>query len=183
MNFNEYLTYFKDLLDNTTPVAPYDDEEYQQYTKLNWSRTNRWLKKADIDPGVQERFEQINQPQEWIVITEPWCGDAAQCMPFIHLMAEMNPLITLRIVLRDQPPFLIEEYLTNGSKSIPKLIIRNAEGQDIGVWGPRPAPAQALFEKLQAETEDFEVIKETIQKWYNTDGGKTIQQEIVALLA
>ena len=37
-------------------------------------------------------------------------------------MAELNPAITLRIVLRDQQPELMNEYLTNGAQAIPKLI-------------------------------------------------------------
>lgn len=182
MNFEQYLSYFKGILDATEPVAPYDDEEYYQYTKLNWSRTNRWLKKGELTEEARTSIAKIDSPQEWVVITEPWCGDAAQCMPFIHLLAEANPKINLRIELRDQKPFSIEQYLTNGSKSIPKLIIRDVDGQDLAVWGPRPAPAKALFEKLKAEEVDFELQKEELQKWYNADAGRAIQQEIIDLL-
>lgn len=182
MNFEQYLNYFKEILDAAEPAAPYDDEEYYQYTKLNWSRTNRWIKKGQLTEEARQAIASINQAQEWVVITEPWCGDAAQCLPFIHLLAEANPKIKLRIELRDQEPFSIEQYLTNGSKSIPKLVIRDDKGQDLAVWGPRPAPAQALFEKLKAEEADFELQKEELQKWYNADAGQAMQQEIIELL-
>lgn len=97
-------------------------------------------------------------------------------------MAAKNPNITLDIQLRDSAPFLIESYLTNGGKSIPILVIRNQEGQDMAVWGPRPAACQQLFLHLKGAGKEFSEIKEEIQKWYNTDKGAEIQQEIQALL-
>ena len=183
MDFKTYLTYFKNIIDAEKPEAPYDDSEYFQYTKLNWSRTNRWLKKGQLEEATVQAIQAIDQAQEWILITEPWCGDAGQVSPFIYLMAELNPLITLRVELRDQPPHLIDQYLTNGTKSIPKLVIRDAQGRDLGVWGPRPQGAQDLFQKMKAEEADFEKIKEDLQKWYNDDAGAGIQREIIALLA
>lgn len=182
MEFEAYLAFFKGILDAEQPEAPYDDEEYYQYTKMNWARTNRWLKKGRLDPQVEAVIAAVDQPQQWIVITEPWCGDAGQCLPFIYLMASLNPNISLEIVLRDQPPHLIEQYLTNGSKSIPILIVRDAQGKDLAVWGPRPKPAGALFEEMKAAERDFEEVKEELQKWYNQDAGHAIQQEIAALI-
>lgn len=183
MEFERYLAYFNEILEASQPQAPYDDEEYYQYTKLNWARTNRWLKKNQLDPRASKVVQSLDQPQEWILITEPWCGDAAHSLPFIYLLAQLNPKIKLDIVLRDQPPHLIGQYLTAGSKSIPKLIIRDAQGKDLAVWGPRPAPAQDLFEKMKAEGREFEGIKEELQKWYNKDAGQALQDELADLLS
>jgi len=85
--------------------------------------------------------------------------------------------------LRDTEPYLIDEYLTNGGKSIPKLIIRNDVGHDKVVWGPRPAVLQAIFEQMKAEGKPFEEIKEFIQRWYNEDKGEAIQKELIGLLS
>jgi len=183
MELDKYLDQFEEILNADQPSAPYDDEEYYQYTKMNWARTNRWLKKGQVDPAVRKVIESIDKAQHWMLITEPWCGDAAQCLPFIHFLSALNPKIKLEIVLRDQPPFLIEQYLTNGTKSIPKLIIRDGNGNDLAVWGPRPKPAHELFESMKAEERDFEEIKEELQKWYNKDAGLSVQQEIADLLA
>lgn len=182
MKFEEYLDYFESLLNSEHPEAPYDDPEYFQYAKLNWSRTQRWLKKGVVLPDVAEKIKAISTPQQWIVITEPWCGDAAQCVPFFQLLAQLNPLITFNIELRDQPPFLIDNYLTNGSKSIPVLVMRDVQGKDMGVWGPRPQGAKELFYAMKAEDKPFEDIKEALQKWYNEDAGKQIQQEIADII-
>jgi hypothetical protein len=85
--------------------------------------------------------------------------------------------------LRDEEPFLIDQYLTNGGKSIPILVIRNEHGEDIAVWGPRPTKAQELFLKLKEEGKEFADIKEEIQKWYNEDKGTEIQAELKSLLS
>jgi hypothetical protein len=38
----------------------------------------------------------------WLVISEGWCGDAAQLLPIINKMAVESGKIDLRIVLRDE---------------------------------------------------------------------------------
>lgn len=183
MNFEEYIQYFEHILTMEDKPEPYNEPDYFDYTKLNWSRTNRWLKKGELSQAIRDAVASIKEPQEWILITEPWCGDAAHSVPFIHMLAELNPFITLRIELRDQEPFRINEYLTNGGKSIPKLIARDQDGKDLFTWGPRPADAQAMFERMKAEGADFEAFKEGVQKWYNQDRGQGLQSELEVLLA
>lgn len=182
MTFQTYTELFEQILNASTPPAPYDSSDYFNYTKLNWSRMNRWLKKGVVLPQVQEKIKQISEPQNWILITEPWCGDAAHIVPFIHLMADLNPLIHLELELRDAEPNRIQQYLTNGGKAIPKLVIQNAAGEDLGVWGPRPAACQELFVEMQQKQVPFEDLKIGLQNWYNEHNGVEIQEEIIALL-
>ena len=182
MNFQSYLTYFTSILDNPTPQPPYDNPDYFNYTKMNWSRMNRWLKHGALSEEIKATLSEIHVPQTWIVITEPWCGDAAHIVPFFHLAAQLNPLISIDYELRDSEPFRINEYLTNGGKSIPKLIIRNERGEDLVTWGPRPAACQVLYDRLKAENADFETVKIELQKWYNKDEGKEIKHELSGLL-
>ncbi len=182
MNFQTYLEQFEHILTASNRQAPYDNEDYLNYTKLNWSRMNRWLKKGVLLPLVKEKIQSIAEKQEWIVITEPWCGDASHIVPFIHMMAELNPLIEVSYELRDSEPHRIEHYLTNGSKAIPKLVIKNAAGEDLATWGPRPAACQVLYKELHESKAPFEEVKIKLQNWYNEHQGVEIQEEIVALL-
>lgn len=184
MNFQEYRTYFEEIISkgNAEQSAPYDQPDYINYTKLNWSRMNRWLKTGMLSEDIKATIGKINQAQQWIVITEPWCGDAAHNIPFLELMAKENEKINISYVLRDTEPFLIDQYLTNGTKSIPKLIIRNNEGKDLGIWGPRPENCQKMYLNLISENADFEKVKIEIQNWYNADKGKGIQKEINEIL-
>ncbi|NGM60781.1 thioredoxin family protein [Sphingobacterium sp. SGG-5] len=182
MNFEEYVAYFEAVLAEPEKYPLYADPEYLNYTKLNWSRMNRWLKRFEVNAEIKTQIAAVTEPQQWILITEPWCGDAAHSVPQILKIAELNPNIRLEIQLRDSEPYLINDYLTNGGKSIPKLIIRNKAGEDLFTWGPRPQPAQALYQKMQEEQRTFEEIKEALQRWYNDDKGAELQQEFLTFL-
>ena len=180
MNYTEYKQLFDKILGNPNPAHPYDDAVYLNYTKLNRSRMNRWNKQLKLDENLVSRIKQVTSPQHWIIITEPWCGDAAHILPFLIRLAEQNNYITCDIKLRDSEPFLIENYLTNGAKSIPKLIVRNENGNDLFVWGPRPKGAQELLDKMKADNADFETTKIALQNWYNNDKGMSFCRELSA---
>ncbi len=180
MNFEEYVAYFEAVLAEPEKHPLYSDPEYLNYTKLNWSRMNRWLKRFDVQEEVKQQIAAIAEPQQWLLITEPWCGDAAHTVPQIVKMAALNSNIQLDIQLRDAEPYLISDYLTNGGKSIPKLIVRNVAGEDLFIWGPRPQSAQELFQQMNAEQKTFEELKEALQRWYNADKGEELQKEFLA---
>ncbi|HLT87430.1 MAG TPA: thioredoxin family protein [Sphingobacterium sp.] len=183
MTFQEYLDYFEQILASPEDYDPYGDEEYLNYTKLNWSRMNRWLKRFEPNDATKSLIASITEPQHWIVITEPWCGDAAHSVAQLYQIVKNNPNIDFEIQLRDKEPFLIEDYLTNGSKSIPKLVIRNDVGHDKVIWGPRPQPLQDLYMQMKEDGNSFEEIKEVLQKWYNEDKGEELQRELLAQLS
>jgi hypothetical protein len=97
------------------------------------------------------------------------------------LLSEVNPLITLEIQLRDTDSE-IEKYLTNGSKSVPKLIVRNDQHQDLYTWGPRPVAGQNHFMDLKAQGLPLDQQKMGLQQWYNLDKGESLQQELMGLI-
>ena len=182
MTFSEYQKLFDTILAEKTIEKPYDNPHFLEYVKLNNSRQKRWLKKGEIAEEIKLTVQSITKKQTWIVITEPWCGDAAHNVPFIAKLAELNPNITLKIQLRDSENSEIESYLTNGGRSIPKLIARNESGADIFTWGPRPAESQFIFDQLKAENATFKTQKIALQEWYNKNAGCAIQEEILAIL-
>ncbi|MBV8251939.1 MAG: thioredoxin family protein [Chitinophaga sp.] len=182
MDIKSYEHEFFDILHDPNPAAPYDNPNYYNYTKLNWSRHQRWLKVGVLSEEIKTAVKAIQAPQQWIIITEPWCGDAAHIIPFIQMIANLNPLITTDYQLRDSAPNLIDQYLTNGTKSIPKLILRDATGKDLAVWGPRPVESQKLYNQLKKDNVDFEQQKIALQQWYNDDKGKSFQAELLPLL-
>nr|WP_294928766.1 thioredoxin family protein [uncultured Flavobacterium sp.] len=184
MTFKEYQHYFETIINKPIEEqdAPFDNPDYMEYTKLNWSRMNRWLKTGKLTDDIKTVVRDIGSPQNWIIITEPWCGDAAHSVPFIEMIAGENPLISTSYSLRDSSPSLIDAYLTNGSKSIPKLVIRGENGKDIAIWGPRPENCQQFYQQLLDEKADIEKIKTDLQIWYNANKGQALQQELLALL-
>lgn len=181
MNYHEFLQLFEEILYSQNPQPPYDNPAYLEYTRLNLSRMNRWMKTMQLDDDLVKKLKNSSKRQHWIIIVEPWCGDVAHSLPFLIQLAEQSPLISYDLQLRDSEPFLINSYLTNGTKSIPKLIVRDEKGNDLFTWGARPVTAQQLMEGLKAASADFEIIKTQLQNWYNMDKGKSLQQELLQL--
>lgn len=183
MDFTGYQQIFQDILNNPKPLPPYDNPDYLNYTKLNWTRQQRWLKLGILNELLATPIEYIGKPQLWTIITEPWCGDASHSIPFIQRLSELNPLIKVDYQLRDAEPFLINQYLTNGSRSIPKLIITDEDKSVLAVWGPRPAGCQALYNQLLKDHVELEQKKIALQQWYNADKGVSLQSELLAIFS
>jgi len=181
MNWSEYMNTFDVVITGENRDAPYDKDAYVNYVKMNKRRNDRWLKTQPISESTIKAIKSIDKAQKWILISEPWCGDAAHSTPIIQLMSELNENIDLEIVLRDSSE-LIESYLTNGGKSIPILISRDENGEDLFVWGPRPREIQSFVEQFKENPVPFEEKNAVVQSWYNEDKGQKTQEEIVSLV-
>ena len=99
-------------------------------------------------------------------------------------MAKSLPNTDLALVLRDELPELMDQFLTNGSRAIPKLIVLEKDSLEVvTTWGARPAPAQALVDAYQADPNrpDYQVLNISLQKWYNRDKTATLQAELLNL--
>lgn len=158
--------------------------DYINYTKLNESRMHRLDKTIEVTQETKALLENLSKEYIWLVLAESWCGDAAQVVPVINKMAEVTSKIELRIVLRDENEDLMNLFLTNGTKSIPKLIIIEKEtGEVVGDFGPRPTQAkQLIIDYKAAHGVVDETAKIELQKWYLADKGVSIQNEICALI-
>ncbi len=182
MTFSDYEHLFTAIIEGHYTEEPYADPLFLNYTRLNEARQKRWLKTIELNKETIEAVYSIYDKQYWILITEPWCGDAAHSVPCIKKMAELNDAIHLDIELRDSEPFTINNYLTNGGISIPILIARDEDGNDLWKWGPRPAECQHLFLKNKQSDMSNEEQKLALQNWYNADSGQSIQREITGLI-
>lgn len=182
MNYQEYTALFERIINSDNPPPPYDNPDYLEYTRLNYSRMTRWNKTLQLDDELVAVLKSLQKRQHWIIIVEPWCGDVAHSLPFLVRLAEQSPMITYELQLRDSEPFLINAYLTRGTKSIPKLIIRDEEGADLATWGARPEAAQQMMDELKAANTDWETVKVRLQNWYNNDKGVSLQRELLQLV-
>ncbi|WP_020401724.1 thioredoxin family protein [Gracilimonas tropica] len=159
-------------------------ENMLDYTKMYLQRTSRWDKRGKLSEELIQKLQSFPRKMMWLVINEGWCGDAAQTLPFINKMAEASDNITLRIILRDKNPEIMDAFLTNGSRSIPKLVALDQETLEVlGTWGPRPKIAYDTY-KAERENPDIpnEEAVENLHLWYAKDRGKTIQREFLTLL-
>lgn len=180
ITYEAYTTLIADVLAAGRTTGPDQSEAMVHYTQLNQQRMHRQEKSIVLLPSAEALVRSIAFPQTWLVLTEAWCGDAAQSTPVMHALAVLNPLIELKFLLRDENLPLMDRYLTNGvSRSIPKLIgIDTKTSEELFTWGPRPAPLQAIFMEMKAAGIEHRLMVEEFQRWYNKDKTVTIQQEL-----
>lgn len=183
-SYQEYRNLVTNLFKSGKVTGNEQSESLVHYTELNEARMHRLDKTMKVTDDVKSFLENLKADYIWLVISEGWCGDAAQILPIINKMALTSNKIDFRIVLRDDNDALMNNFLTNGSKSIPILIILEKDTlKVINHFGPRPKPAIDLVKNYK---EKFGIIDETIktnlQKWYLQDKGVSTQQEIIGLI-
>ena len=183
MTYESYKRLVDNLLAAGKSTGTEQSEAMTHYSQLNVQRMHRVEKTIQILPEVREQMLRVSRSQTWLVLTEGWCGDAAQSLPVIKALADLNTNIGMRILLRDENPALMDQYLTNGvSRSIPRLIaVDPATGTELFNWGPRPMALQERFYGMRSEGLPYDMIKEELQRWYNKDKTETIQRELAAL--
>ena len=178
--YEEYKNLSEELVEQKRTTGLSQSESLIEYTKLNYFRMTRVDKTMVIKNAVKELISSIDEKKYWILITEAWCGDAAQVVPIIGRLAELNKNIELMIILRDENTELMDKYLTNGARSIPMLISLNENFEEEWHWGPRPRPAQAMvIENKETQALSFDEIKKQVQLWYAEDKTNTTQLEIL----
>jgi hypothetical protein len=161
-------------LDDPTP----EERKMHHYLHYNWERQARVHAAHAPSDELQEAVESIDEPQLWMVLTEPWCGDSAFLLPIIAEAADQSEQVTLRILPRDENLNIMDQYLTGGSRSIPKLVAFTADGEEHFTWGPRPEAAQARFEALRAEHDDKMTVIEGLLEHYEEGGWREADAEL-----
>ncbi|MEC7772121.1 MAG: thioredoxin family protein [Bacteroidota bacterium] len=184
VDYIEYVTVLNDLVAKGKTTGSEQSEQRIANTKLNASRIRRIDKKVSIAEDQLKVFQNISEKQVWLVLLESWCSDGAQAIPVINKVAKSTPNIELKIIMRDENPKLMDCFLTNGTRSIPKLLVSNEEGDLLHIWGPRPEVAAKMVEAYKEQNGKVdERFKKELQIWYNKDGGKTIVDELIRMVS
>jgi len=164
---------FKALWDKALPFEPYVAACKAEHCGLwrgiyNLARTPDWALAA-VPPGAGRKL---------LVIAEDWCGDASNTVPIIAKLVDQAPGLELRVLPRDENPELMDQYLTNGSRSIPIVIALDDSFHELGHWGPRPAELQAWVMANRGTTPKAELYPQ-VRKWYARDRGETTLREVL----
>lgn len=185
ISFDDYTNLVDQLVEEEKTSGPSQHEDLVYFTKLNAQRTKRLNKTIKVDEAIRAVVSSINEKYTWLVLTESWCGDAAQILPLLNKLVEINPNIDLRLVLRDENDELMNEFLTNGGKSIPKLLILDKGREVLNTWGPRPLEAQALYDswKKNPDKPPYREFQVDMQKWYLRDKGVSTFTEIAQIVS
>lgn len=183
MSYHTYRSNIKDLLSEGKSTGLNQSEDLLNYSKLNDKRMDRLDKTLKVLDETNTALNQFNNHYTFLVISEGWCGDAAQVLPILNKIAENSINIDLKIVLRDDNEDLMNEFLTNNSKSIPKIIVLDNANNVINSWGPRPSIATKMVLDYKTANGTIDAnFKKDLQLWYNKDKGQNTQNDIIQLL-
>ncbi len=183
-SYSQYLEMTRKLLDKGKTTRNNDSTSLVDYTRLNMHRMKRLDRIINLKPETIKTITNVSTQLYWILLSESWCGDAAQNVPIISKIADLTDKIELKILPRDENLDIMDNYLTGGARAIPRLIcLKESDLKELWTWGPRPFPAQQLMLTHKTNpTEPKEEVIKKIQLWYAKDKGKTIQKEIIELI-
>lgn len=180
IDFETYLNQFQEAV-IAFKADKKVDSLYPEYLPINFQRLRRGLKQAYLSEKLLTHIQHLNRPLHWLVLTEPWCGDAAQSLGFLNAVEKASEgKIKLGLLYRDENLELMDQFLTNGGRSIPKLIQFDKDFNVTGSWGPRPKAAQELVLEMKSADEPY---ADALHRWYAKDKNQSIDREIIDLLA
>lgn len=180
VSFKEYMDIAKQRLENPKNDA---EKEFHEYYELGVHRMERTLKTFKIDEILEQKFKDKNFSGKILIISEAWCGDASATVPAVNQFFEKLGT-EVRIFLRDSDITLIDQFLTNGTQSIPKILILDKDFQVLNSWGPRPKYGFELLKKFKENPETYskDEFYNDLQVYYAKNRGKDAIEEILELI-
>lgn len=183
ISYTAYRELIKKLLTHQKSTGTEQTDDLLNFSKLNDKRMDRLDKTLKASEDTKIVINDLRNDFTLLVIAEGWCGDAAQIVPILNKIAEISTKIDLKIVLRDENSALMNQFLTNGSQSIPKIIIVDNQNKVINSWGPRPSIATKMVLDYKTENGSLDAdFKKDLQIWYNKDKGNNTQEDLLKLL-
>jgi Thioredoxin len=155
----------------------------KEYINLNQRRMHRVEKTYIPSAEIITQVKNLKHKTYWLILTEHWCGDASQSLPALNAIAELSEgKIEMKLVYRDQNDELMNAYLTNETRSIPKLIQLDGHLNVTGIWGPRPTIAQKLVKELKSNPATAATYANELHLWYAKDKQQSLEKEVAQLL-
>ncbi|MDB4605074.1 thioredoxin family protein [Flavobacteriaceae bacterium] len=184
LDYPSYMMLMQELVLKGMSTGVEQSEALANYTLLNNKRMQRLNKTLKIPSEIETSIKNDLRDIHFLVLSESWCGDAAQSLPMVSKIAECRANWSMSIISRDEHPVIMDAYLTNGGRSIPKvLILDNNTLEVLADWGPRPTEATKMaadYKEIHGSLDaDF---KQSLQLWYNKDKGQSTLQDFLVLL-
>jgi len=176
LDYRDYEVDYRDYWERASTFDRYLANEVEKNRSL-WEGI---YKKSRTPESAMRRATELGGRWRLLVLSEDWCGDASNSVPVLARFAEDAPNFELRIIKRDENLELMDRYLTNGSRSIPVVIMLDEMFQPVGAWGPRPVELQefVLGEKARGVRANEEIYADT-RRWYARDKGETTMRELL----
>jgi Thioredoxin len=193
MTYTQYIQDVRNLLaqGKCSTQGDINSVELIHYTELNIQRMHRLDKTTHLTEVTIDVLKKVNKKLIWLDITEGWCGDAAQIIPVMEKMSQQNLNIEHRLIFRDEHLDIMDDFTTEGSRSIPVIVCLDENYKVLFSWGPRPKALHNLVMKEKKilislpkgeRAAYFDKVKTAVQMWYNADKTISIQNEFMEVL-
>ena len=185
-SYSNFRAHVQELLEKGLVTGDKQGEDMVAYTKMNETRMNRIEKHGVLSSDLVAALKGLSKRIQILCITEGWCGDSAQILPYVAQMVNENDaMIDFEIILRDTNPEWIDKYLTNGGRSIPIFVVFDENGNELFHWGPRPSALMTEMKSWKESTDPVFTLPQIIEKvhlWYARDKGEQLMKEWTSLL-
>jgi hypothetical protein len=163
---------FRTLWDQALP--------YHDFVAASTEHRGLWegIHRIAVLPEWSQLLDASGARRRLLVIAEDWCGDASNTVPILAKLAENVSGLELRVLRRDEHPEVMDQYLTNGSRSIPIVIALDEDFRELGHWGPRPAALQDWVLANRATIAKPDLYPQ-VRKWYARDRGESTLREVL----
>jgi hypothetical protein len=183
IHFPEFLLLNQSLLLEGKTTGLTQTEEYVEFGRLNVARMQRLMKTVVLKGELNDVLSRLSIPHTLIVITEGWCGDSAQIVPVLEHIRLACPYLDVVFLMRDENPQLMDQFLTKGARSIPKVVCEEQTSVEVKMeWGQLPFELQAALNALIAQQVTHAEKSLFVQNWYNQNKTQAIQSEIMRLV-
>lgn len=175
-------------LDGLMAATPRDEQDapYDKYIPINQKRVKR-IRKVLAKKGLCDELGAVAtvlpRGVRMLVLNEFWCGDGAQILP-VHeaVVLASQGTVDVRVLMRDDNLEVMDLFLTNGGRAIPKTVLLDQECQVLGTWGPRPEEAMDLVKRIKSDPAIAHTYSREVHKWYTQDATQATQAELAVLL-
>ncbi|MEW4426233.1 thioredoxin family protein [Paenibacillus pabuli] len=171
----------KDFIESMTK----NQSEFQKnYDSFSW-------------PSEEDRefFESLNHRDDLrvLIMAADWCGDVVRNIPVVFQALEISGIPT-EVLIMENHPEVMDEFLTMGGRSVPIVIFADTGGHVLGQWGPRPQYVQEVMVEFKRENPDRDaadyqekmaVVRQEIGKRYGegTESHAVIIRELRELIS
>ena len=149
--------------------------------KANFLMWHAMRTRVRIPDEVVEAVEAVGGSWHLLVLAEDWCGDAVTTLPVLAALAERAHNLDLRVLSRDTHPVLMNAHMTGQARSIPIVMVLDADFVERGWWGPRPSELQTWATGPGRELERDSRYRQ-MRGWYARNRGESTLAEVLSLL-
>ena len=181
LTYDEYMSAWRDKNGLSMKGLDKVNRRMRHYSRYNYDRQQGVELTYTMSEPFRQAVGELQTPLTWYFITDDWCIDSAYSLPLLMQAAELKGDIDIHILMKEDNLGLLDDFLTDGRRSIPVLFGVDESGSVRFRWGPQPKVLEDLRTSLQEAGEPGRVVSSSTIEWYAADGHLEVERELTDL--